>query len=394
MILYGKLTTDDRMIALHIERGEIARVEPFRKKRELDKSSSDLYLSPGFFDPQVNGFAGIDFNQKDLTARDIHQAILALSSTGVTTLFPTLITASFERLLHQIKILSKAIEGDPLVSKMCPGIHLEGPYLSPKEGPRGLHPPQFIRPPRWDEFEKLQGACNGKIKLITLAPETEGAIDFIRRAVSHGVVVAIGHTGASDEVLDASMEAGATLSTHLGNGIGDRFPLRRNPFQKQLSMDGLMASMIVDGIHLPDYMVKNIARAKGFNRILLTTDAVSAADQPPGKFRLGDFEIEMNNEGGPHLVGTDALAGSTLSMPKAITNIIRFAGIDLGTAIKMANENGRKLFPEMIATVAPNQPANLVLFRYDGEVKIEKTILMGEEVWPDLDPNFQITNPK
>jgi N-acetylglucosamine-6-phosphate deacetylase len=394
MIFYGKLPTTDRWIALHIEKGRIAGVEPSRKKQKSGRSSSDLYISPGFFDPQVNGFAGIDFNRKDLTVRDIHQAILTLSSTGVTTFFPTLITASFERLFHQIKILSKAIEGDSLISKMCPGIHLEGPYLSPEKGPRGLHEPQFIRPPKWDEFERLQGACNGRIKMITLAPETEGGLDFIKRAVSRGVVVAIGHTAASDEVLEAAMEAGATLSTHLGNGIGERFPLRRNPFQKQLAMDGLMASIIVDGIHLPDYMVKNITRAKGVDRILLTTDAVSAAGQPPGKFELGDLEIEVNNEGRSCLVGTDSLAGSTLSMPKSITNIIRFAGIDLGTAIKMGSENGKKLFPEWIATIAPNQPANLVLFRYEGEVIIEKTILMGEEVWPNLNPKFQIPNPK
>ena len=265
---------------------------------------------------------------------------------------------------------------------MCKGIHLEGPYISSTEGPRGVHPSQFIRPPRWDEFEKFQEACGGRIKLITLAPEKEGSLHFIKKAASSGVVVAIGHTEASEEILDAACEAGARLSTHLGNGMGNYFHRHRNPFQKQLAMDGLMASIIADGIHLPDYVIKNIVRSKTPERVLLSTDAMPAAAQPPGKYRLADLEVEVEPDGRTRFVGTDSLAGSTLSMPKAIANVIKFAGIDLRTAIKMATENGRKLFPEIIGTIAPNQPANLAVFRFDGEVKIEKTILMGEEVLP------------
>jgi N-acetylglucosamine-6-phosphate deacetylase len=384
MILHGKLPEDDRMITLHIEGEKISRIVTFRKKLGLAKGDPDLYIAPGFFDPQVNGYAGIDFNNKDLLPEDLHHAARAISVTGVTTFFPTLITASFERLVHQLKILKKAIEKDFLVSKICKGIHLEGPYISSKDGPRGVHPPRFIRPPRWDEFEKLQEACGGCIKLITLAPEREGCLDFIEKAVSKGVVVAIGHTGASEDILEAAYEAGARLSTHLGNGIGTNFHPHRNPFQKQLSMDGLMASLITDGIHLPVYVVKNIVRAKGAERILLCTDAISGTAQPPGRYQLADLEVEAKEDGRTRLVGTDALAGSTLSMPKAITNVIKFTGMDLGTAIKMVTENGRKLFPEMIGTMAPDQPANLVLFRFDGEVKIERTFLMGKEIQPIL----------
>jgi N-acetylglucosamine-6-phosphate deacetylase len=334
------------------------------------------------FDSKVNGFAGVDFNGKNFTPHDVHRATQAISATEVTTFSPTLITASFERLLHQLKILRESIENDPFVSKMCKGIHLEGPYISSTEGPRGVHPSQFIRPPRWDEFEKFQEACGGRIKLITLAPEKEGSLHFIKKAASSGVVVAIGHTEASEEILDAACEAGARLSTHLGNGMGNYFHRHRNPFQKQLAMDGLMASIIADGIHLPDYVIKNIVRSKTPERVLLSTDAMPAAAQPPGKYRLADLEVQVEPDGRTRLVGTDSLAGSTLSMPKAISDVIKFAGIDLRTAIKMATENGRKLFPNMIGTIAPNQPANLVVFRFDGEVKIEKTILMGEEVLP------------
>ena len=381
MILHAKLIENDQMATLHIDGETISRIESFTDKSGLEKVDSDLYVAPGLFDPQVNGFAGVDFNAKDLTPHDVHRAVQAISATGVTTFFPTLITTSFERLLHQLKILRESIENDPFVSKMCKGIHLEGPYISSTEGPRGVHPSQFIRPPRWDEFEKFQEACGGRIELITLAPEKEGGLDFIRKAVSTGVVVAIGHTEASEEILEAACEAGAKLSAHLGNGIGNYLFRHRNPFQKQLAMDGLMASIITDGIHLPDYIIKNIVRTKGPERILLITDAILGASQPPGKYGLADLEVEVREDGRTRLVGTDSLAGSTLSIPRAITNVIKFAGIGLRTAIKMAAENGRKLFPEMIGTIAPNQPANLVVFRFKEKLMVEKTILLGEEIF-------------
>jgi N-acetylglucosamine-6-phosphate deacetylase len=368
------------MITLHIEREKISRIDPLPKRLRLDREDLNLYITPGFFDPQVNGFAGVDFNSKNLILEDIHRAAYALLTLGVTTFFPTLITTSSERLIHQLKILREAIEYDLLISKMCKGIHLEGPYISSSEGPRGIHSPQFIRSPQWDEFEKFQEACGGRIKLITLAPEKEGALAFIRKAVSNGVVVAIGHTEASEEILDRAYEAGARLSTHLGNGMGNKIPRYRNPFQKQLAMDGLMASIIADGIHLPDYVVKNIVRAKGPERLLLCTDAMAAATQPPGKYLLADLEVEVSEDGRTRWGETGALAGSTLTMPKAITNIIKFAEINLGTAVKMATENGRKLFPDMIGTISPGQPANLVLFRFDGVVKVERVFFMGEEI--------------
>jgi N-acetylglucosamine-6-phosphate deacetylase len=381
MILHSKLIDNDQMATLHIEGGNISRIEPIANRSGLERADPNLYLAPGFFDPQVNGFAGVDFNGKDLTPDDVHRAAQAVSATGVTTFFPTLITASFDRLTHQLKILKEAIENDPLVSKMCRGIHLEGPYISSVEGPRGVHPVQFIRPPQWEEFERLQEACGGRIKLITLAPEKEGSLHFIEKAVSNRVVVGIGHTEASEEILDAACEAGAKLSTHLGNGIGNLILRHRNPFQKQLSMDGLMASIIADGIHLPDNVVRNIVKAKTPERILLCTDAISAAAQPPGRYGLADLDVDVGDDGTTRLVGTGGLAGSTLSIPRAISNLIKFTGVDLRTTIKMATENGRKLFPKMIGTIAPDQPANLVVFRFKEELMVEKTILLGEEVF-------------
>ena len=381
MIIRARSTEDNRTISIHIEGDKISQITPFQERSGL-KDRSDLYIAPGFFDPQVNGFAGIDFNEKSLLPEHVRLAAEALSHTGVTTFFPTLITASFEKLCRQLRVLRESIENEPFVSRVCRGIHLEGPYISSAEGPSGIHPSQFIREPNWDEFERFQEASGGRIRLITLAPERQEGLDFIEKAVANGVIVAIGHTAASEEILEAAYQAGARLSTHLGNGIGDKFPRYRNPFQKQLSMDGLMATLIADGYHLPDYVLKNIVRAKGPERIMLITDAISAAAQPPGMYRLADLEVEVGEDGRTHLTGTGSLAGSTLSIPKAISNVIKFAGINLGAAVKAASENGRKLFPELIGTIAPGQPANLVLFRFKEEIKIEKIVLTGEEIQP------------
>jgi N-acetylglucosamine-6-phosphate deacetylase len=145
-------------------------------------------------------------------------------------------------------------------------------------------------------------------------------------------------------------------------------------------MDGLMASIIADGIHLPDYVLKNIVRAKGPERILLCTDAMAGSAKPPGKYWLANLEVEVSKDGTAQWGKTGSLAGSTLTIPKAITNIIKFAEINLGVAVKMATENARKLFLDMIGTISPGQPANLVLFRFDGDIKVERVFLMGEEI--------------
>ncbi len=380
MLLRGRRPEDNRVVELELEGGRISRFRVAEERANPNDRDPSVYVSSGFFDPHINGFAGVDFNTDGLRAADFHRAARAIALTGVTAFFPTLITASAERLLGQLKTLAGILESDPFLSRICPGIHLEGPFVSPLDGPRGIHPAQHIRLPQWDEFQALQSASRGKIRLLTVAPEQEGALPFIERVARSGVVVAIGHTAASEETLDAALSAGATLSTHLGNGMGTPLHRYRNVFQKQLAMDGLMATVIADGIHLPGYVVKNIIRAKGDRRILLITDALSAADQAPGNYRLGEVDLVLTADATARVAGTNALAGSTLSLPRAITNVIRWSGAELGDAIRMATENARKLFPSLLGTLAEDQPANLVFFRYEEEIKVEKVYFRGETI--------------
>ena len=381
MIIRGKLPGTTHALNYTIEQGVISRIDSGAGGRPVDFGGDDSYICGGFFDSQVNGYGGVDFNGKDLTPGKLRQALLSLASSGVIAFFPTLTTAPRERMIANLKILARAIEEDPLIGRMCRGIHLEGPYISPKEGFRGAHPKESVRPPDREEVERFQEACEGRIRLITLAPEVDGAMPFVEWAVSRGMVVGLAHTNAPEETLEDALRAGARLSCHLGNGAHALLPRHRNPIQKQLSMDGLMASIIADGVHLPDYVVKNFIRAKGAERILLTTDSMAAAGAPAGKYTVGDLEVEISPDGrSARLPGTPYLAGSTLTMDRAVTNVMRFADIDLSSAVKMAGENAGKLFPDIIEELKVGVPADMVLFEFKETVVIQKNWVGGEEI--------------
>jgi len=381
MIIRGKLPGTESAVDIVVEHGKVVQVDPYQKGSRCDFGGTDLYACSGFFDPQVNGFAGIDFNHPSLTHERLHQAALSLASTGVTRFLPTLVTSSHERMVCQMKILAEALRKDPLLQNMCLGIHLEGPYISPDEGPRGAHPPEFIRLPQWEELEKFQEACEGRIKCVTLAPELEGAIPFIEKAVPHGIVIGIGHTRATPKDLEQAIQAGARLSCHLGNAPSALLPRYRALIEKQLAEDQLMASIIVDGIHLSPDVVKNYVRAKGINRIVLTTDSMAGAGAPPGRYTLGDQEVEVTCDRAARLVTTSRLAGSTLTMDRAITNVIRFAGMDLASAIGMAAKNGQKLFPEVRGEMISGGTADLVLFDDQGDLVIRSVWIEGEKIF-------------
>lgn len=381
MIIHGRIPGTDRRVNVLVEGNVIRSVEPVDKTAPHDFGGSELYVAGGFFDPQVNGYGGIDFNGKNLTSEMLHQAARSIASSGTTQFLATLITASRERLVAQLRALARAFESDHLLGRMCIGVHLEGPYISPEEGPRGIHPREFIRRPDWEEVERLLEACDGRIRLITLAPEIEGSLPFIEKAVRKGMVIGIAHTAASAEALEDAFRAGARLSCHLGNAAEVAPARHRNPIEKQLSMDGLMASIIADGIHLPDYVVKNYIRAKGAERILLTTDSTAGAGASAGRYSLGDLEVEVAPEGGPaRMSGGGRLAGSTLTMGQAIRNVIRFAGLDLGTAVQMAGQNAGRLFPEAGQGIRAGSPADLVLFEYEDRMVIQSTWIGGLKV--------------
>lgn len=286
--------------------------------------------TPGFFDLQVNGFGGVDFNDPALTPEQIHRAVLALRATGVTRFLPTLITSSLDHFKRCARTLARC--PDPAVA----GIHMEGPYISPEDGPRGAHPRAHVRPASIDDFRRRQDAAEGRIVLVTLAPEADGALELAAGLTKMGVRVAVGHTGADGERLGAAVAAGAVLATHLGNGCAGWLPRHPNLLWEQLADDRLLASFIVDGHHLPPATVKAMVRAKTPARSILVTDAVAAAGCVPGRYRLGGMEVELGADGRVAAPGADHLAGSALTMDRAVANTVRFTGLPLEEVLPMA----------------------------------------------------------
>lgn len=364
---------------IRVEGETITRVLPAAAPHSMQVlGGEDFFLTPGFIDIQVNGFVGIDFNHPVFVGDDLLPVCKALLRTGVTRFCPTLITGSQERLTRGVRQILEAYEKHALVRSMVIGIHVEGPYIAPEDGPRGAHPREYVSDPDWDEFLNLYKLSKGLVRIVTLAPEHPGALDFIKRASEAGLVAAIGHCAPEADDIDAAVEAGAVLSTHLGNAAHQVLPRHANYIQKQISHDGLMASIICDGTHLPDYFVKSLVRAKGKTRIILVTDAMAAAGAPAGRYTLGDLEVEVGQDRVSRLPGTPYLAGSSLTMDEAIGNCARFAGIRLASAIAMATANPARLFDGFSGKLEPGERADLVLFRAAGKrIHIEQVFLAG-----------------
>jgi N-acetylglucosamine-6-phosphate deacetylase len=293
---------------------------------------------PGFVDLQVNGFAGVDFNDvASCTTDGVTRALDAMRATGVTRCLPTIITSSIDHFAACARaIVRHPNSGD---GGAIAGIHMEGPYISPLDGFRGAHPREHCVDASIDDFARRNDAADGRILLVTLAPEVPGAIALIEHLVARGVRVALGHTTASPEDIHAAVNAGATLSTHLGNGCAATLPRHPNILWEQLAHDELFASFIVDGHHLPAATVKAMMRAKTPGRCMLVTDAIAAAGCPPGIYSLGGLQVELNAAGrvSPAGVpGASHLAGSALSMDRAIGLTVKFTGLPLDDVLKMA----------------------------------------------------------
>lgn len=286
---------------------------------------------PGFVDLQVNGFGGVDFNGPAPGAGAIEQALDGMRATGVTRCLATLITSSFEDFAARAKVIAA------LTHPGLAGIHMEGPYLSPLDGPRGAHPREHITAATIDDFRRRQDAALGRIRMVTLAPEVPGALPLIEHLAATGVRVAIGHTAADAPTIAEAISAGATLATHLGNGCAAVLPRHPNAIWELLAADDVLASLIVDGHHLPAATVKSMIRAKGPHRTVLITDAMAAAGAPPGRYRLGNIDVELSADGRVSLPGTPYLAGSSLTMDRAIANTVRVTGLPLESIAPMAS---------------------------------------------------------
>jgi N-acetylglucosamine-6-phosphate deacetylase len=350
--------------------GRIADVKP------LPADAALPWISPGFIDLQVNGYRGIGFNDPALTPENVAEVSLLMDQFGITGYLPTLTTDSLELLGRSLGTIAHAIEKLPEVRLRVPGIHLEGPFISPEDGPRGAHPKQHVQPPNWNAFQRLQESAGGHIKLTTLSAEYDESPAFVAQAVASGVVVAIGHTQATTDQIRAAVDSGATLSTHLGNGSHPLIRRHPNYIWDQLAEDRLMASLIVDGHHLPPSVVKSMVRAKTPQRCILVSDKTNLGGRSPGVYHTPLGDIELLADGKPVVAGQrDILAGAALPITVNIAKVMEFAGVDLATAIDMATVNPARLMGWELPFLTPGQPANLTTFHFrDSQIEIDRVI--------------------
>jgi N-acetylglucosamine-6-phosphate deacetylase len=337
------------------------------------------WIAPALFDLQLNGCDGHSFNSERLNPDSVRHVVAVCRRHGIAALLPTLVTNSFAALRHGLATLNAACTEDRALADALPGIHLEGPYISPEDGPRGAHPRQHVRPPSWDEFSRLQDAAGGRIRLVTLAPEQEGALSFIERLVRSEVVVALGHTGASPERIRDAVRAGARLSTHLGNGCHAVLPRHDNYLWEQLAADELWASLICDGHHLPVAVVRCLLRVKTPARSILTCDASSLAGLPPGRYVEWGQDFEVLPGGKVVVPGTAYLAGSGVFTDACLDFVLRHTEVALAEALDMAGARPRELLRLPPRRLEPGLPADLVLFEHGPEqpFRVVATIVAG-----------------
>ncbi|MCA1033545.1 amidohydrolase family protein [Bacillus infantis] len=374
--LEGMHYKDNKPVRIIIKDGFIESMEPLAALED-----SELYIAPGFVDLQVNGYRGVDFNSIELTVDDVRKACLFLLEEGATSFFPTIITNSFDQIASLTSTISLAREQDELVRSMIPGIHLEGPFLSGEDGPRGAHSKQYIQSPDFEFFQALNESVNGLIKMITLSPEWPNAADFIKKAAAQQVLVSIGHTAADGEQIREAVKAGAALSTHLGNGAHIMLPRHPNYLWDQLAEDSLAATVICDGYHLPSSVLKVIEKVKE-DKMLIISDSVALAGLPPGDYTAPvGGEVTLTEQGKLHLKNEPKLlAGSAQSILWGVNTLTSMGITALEKAIEKASILPAKLLnlPQKDGLQA-GAPADLLLFRKEnGRMELIKAIKMGD----------------
>lgn len=373
----GRDPVSGNVNTIHCEDGLVSRVETCSTAGFPD---SEIWLCPGLVDLQVNGYCGCDLNADDLEIGTVQSLASDLLATGVTAFVPTLITASEQKLLRNLTVIAEARRSDPLLQHMIPFVHVEGPHIDSSDGPRGAHPVEYIRPPDILEFLRWQESSGDLVGMVTLSPHYPEATAYIRALSDRGVYVSIGHTNATGDQICCAIEAGARLSTHLGNGISQLLPRHPNPIWSQLADDRLTATFIADGHHLPDEALIAMLRAKTPSRSILISDLVAIGGLPSGRYSTPiGASVDLDADGKLRISDTEYLAGATSPLKNCVARVASQKGFSLGDAVRMATTNPGRLMRRGV--LVPGEPADMLRFRWEhgaSTLQIEEVIAQGK----------------
>ncbi|MEX0777886.1 MAG: hypothetical protein WD042_19465 [Phycisphaeraceae bacterium] len=281
-----------------------------------------------YFDLQVNGYGGVDFNQDGLTADDLHRACQKLHDDGVAGILATIITDHLPTMCGRLSRLVELRRGDELAQRIIRGLHIEGPFINPRDGYRGAHPADAVKPANLDDAKRLIDACDGLARLVTLAPDCDADMAVTRHLAKQGVVVSAGHCDPTLDQLRAALDAGLTMFTHVGNGCPMLMHRHDNIIQRVLSLaDRLWLCFIADGVHVPFFTLHNYLRSAGLQRCIVVTDAIAPAGLGPGRYTLGRWQLVIGDDLAARAPDGSHLVGSAMSMPRAVANLRQHLGL-------------------------------------------------------------------
>ncbi|MGF1587371.1 MAG: N-acetylglucosamine-6-phosphate deacetylase [Bacteroidales bacterium] len=347
-----------------------------------DNKSVLPYAGPGLIDLQINGINGIDFNSVSLNCEGMVSAANYLLSKGVTTFFPTVITNTEENTRYILSVINEACHKNALLDRCIGGIHLEGPFISPADGYRGAHNKDLVRAPDWNLFLNYQKVSGGRIKIITLSPEWENSTGFIKKCREEGLLATIAHSRATPVQINASVDAGVALASHIGNGLPLEIPRHPNVLWEILASEKIYISLIADGFHLPDSFIRVVLKVK-MDKAILVSDATCFSGLAPGVYKSpigsevlleANGRLSMNN-------GRGLLAGATRTLLENVQYMVCNNLADLRGAWYMASAGPRRLIKENIHLNDPGDK-DLVLFNYEeGEIVVSEVFKNGKSAW-------------
>ena len=297
----------------------------------------------GYFDLQVNGYAGVDFNSPGIEVGKLEAVCKRLEAQGVDGILATVITDTIPEMEMRLRQIVALRNQSEIVRRVIQGIHIEGPFINPEAGYRGAHPLDAITLTEVSAMERLLEAGSGLTRIVTLAPECDPGMKVTRLLADRGVVVSAGHTNATLDDLKQAVDAGLGMFTHTGNGCPATMHRHDNIVQRALSLRGkIWLCFIADGVHIPFFVLKNYLALAGLEKTVVVTDAIVAADLGPGRFQFGRWDLLIGEDLVARAPDSSHFVGSTVTMPKSYTNLIEQAGLSASDALRLLEVNPRK----------------------------------------------------